>query len=487
MIRLIRQLAFDSSHVMNTAFYLTDVYGPRLTASENHLKSIDWVKQQMISYGLENTHAESFPWGKGWTAAEFSAQMTTPVFSPLMGYSLPWSPSTEGFVSGSPLFAPFPDYGSWSDPSLGEYFKAYTGKLRNKIVLVEAPRKISVPVLTPKKRYTAEELNDHVKAWPIPEQKQAGQSPSRKPFNYYADQIIHFYKKEGAALIIFSDWSPGAGIVGMTHAMGSNWLHEPSASTPPPMMMLTIEHYNRIVRLLNRNVTVSLQVKIRNKLNDNVQASNLIADITGKEKPQELVIIGAHLDSWTPGTGATDNAAGCAVMLEAMRILKKLNVTPKRTIRIALWGGHEGEGKGARQYVTTHFGSRENPKKDFRNLSVYFNLDNGSGRIRGIYSNRNEKIMREFEKFFAHFHDLDATAVSINVMTGTDHVAFEQAGLPGFQFIQDPLDYNPLTHHTNLDVYDYLVEDDLKQAAAIIASFAYLAAVREDLLPRREQ
>jgi Zn-dependent M28 family amino/carboxypeptidase len=271
----------------------------------------------------------------------------------------------------------------------------------------------------------------------------------------------------------------------LSHALGSNWLHFPKYELPPPMVGFCLEHYNRIARLLNHNIPVEVAIEVKTRVEPSANTFNVTAEIKGSDKADEIVMIGAHLDSWTAATGATDNAAGVSVMMEAVRILKALDLKPRRTIRIALWGGHEGEGTGARTYVSDHFGSIENPKPEYKKISAYFNLDNGTGRIRGIYTNQNAQLIPIFKKWFEPFESLGAYAVSINVMTGTDHVRFEEIGLPGFQFIQDPIEYNELTHHTMMDLYDHLKESDLKQASAIIAAFAYTAATREELLPRK--
>lgn len=443
------------------------------------------AEKKFIDLRLANIKHENFTWGRGWAAQGFRAELIEPQFASLNGYPLPWSPPTKGIVTGTPVFAPYPDYVTWSDSTFDAYFSKYKGQLRNRIVLFEKPRAAALKPGDPGKVYTEKELEGLVAPWL---EQPASSSPAKKqinkPFGYYADRLMKFYTSEGVALLLIEDGGNGGGVMALSHTLGSNWLHFQNYGIAPPMAGLSFEHYNRIARLVIRNIPVKVSFEVKAAITENADTYSLVAEIKGSDKADEVVMIGAHLDSWTPGTGATDNAAGSAVMMEVMRILKTLDLKPRRSIRIALWGGHEGEGTGATTYVSDHFGSTASPKPEHAKISAYYNLDNGSGRIRGIYVNRNEKLVPIFKDWFSPFNKLGASAVSINVMTGTDHVPFERAGIPGFQFIQDPLDY-PMTHHTNMDVYDYLKEDDLKQASAIIASFAYFTAMRDDLLPRK--
>ena len=485
VIRRITTEALHHSKVMDNAFYLSDVFGPRLTGSPGFAAAAEWAEKRLKEYGLVNIQREPFPWGRGWSAEGFRAELTAPQYAPLIGYPLPWSTSTKGLVKGEPVLAPFPQYSNWSEESFQEYFATYKGKLKGKIILLESPRHSKLEHRHPTKRYTDEELEALSKQWIHDDPASGNKQDAKKPFEYFADLLIRFYNAEGAALLVFLEWGNGGGVMQLSHAFGANWLHFPKYELPPPMIGLCFEHYNRIARLLNHRIPVQLGIEVKTRIEPTAATFNLTAEITGTDKADEIVMIGGHLDSWTAGTGATDNAAGVSVMMEAVRILKTLDLKPRRTIRIALWGGHEGEGTGARTYVNNHFGNRKKPKPEYNKISAYFNLDNGTGRIRGIYANENEQIVHVFKKWFEPFASLGASVVSINKMTGTDHVRFEEAGIPGFQFIQDPIEYNELTHHTNMDLYDHLKEADLKQASAIIASFAYLAATREELLPRK--
>ena len=486
-ITRIKSEAFNNSQVMDHAFYLTDVHGPRLTGSPGFAAAAAWAEERLSDYGLENVQREPFEWGRGWASERFSVELTAPQHAPLLGLPLPWSPSTNGIAEGVPIHAPLPSYALWSEPSFQEYFGAYfdeyRGRLNGKMVLIE-PDRPPGPAMQPlMHRFTSEDL-EGLEAQLVPATPATDIPRTSVPFAERADQLMRFYNEEGVRLLVLKDFSDGGGVLALSHALGSNWLHFQKYALPPPMVGLYAEHYDRIVRLLSREIPVRLRAEVRTHIQESVPTFSLTADIKGTDKSDELVMIGGHLDSWTLGTGATDNAAGVAVMMEAVRILKALNLKPRRTIRIALWGGHEGEGPGSRTYIRKHFGSLENPKPAYGKLSCYFNLDNGTGRIRGIYLEENEEARPIFEEWFEPFHSVGANTVAIRGMPGTDHRGFVEAGLPGYQFIQDPVDY-ARTHHTNIDLYDHLQEPDLKQASAIIAAFAYLAATREELLPRK--
>jgi Zn-dependent M28 family amino/carboxypeptidase len=257
---------------------------------------------------------------------------------------------------------------------------------------------------------------------------------------------------------------------------------------PPPSIVLTPEHYNRMTRLLEKKVPVKIEVETRATFHTETQdAFNVIAEIPGGTKKEEVVMLGGHLDSWHGGTGATDNAAGCSVAIEAMRILKTLNITPLRTVRMGLWSGEEQGLLGSRAYVKERFADRETMslRADHAKLAAYFNLDNGTGKVRGVYLQGNDMVRPIFEAWLAPFKDLGATTLSIRNTGGTDHLSFDNVGLPGFQFIQDPVEYNSRTHHSNMDVYDYVQKADMMQASAIMASFVYNAAMRPEMLPRK--
>jgi carboxypeptidase Q len=293
-----------------------------------------------------------------------------------------------------------------------------------------------------------------------------------------------FLKDEGVAAVLNPGQRGEWGVI-VAQAGGSRNIKDP---LPLPTVAIFAEQYNRIARLLAQNVTVRLEMEVETKFHDeNLDSLNVIAEIPGGAKRDELVMIGAHLDSWTGGTGAADNAAGCAVMMEVMRVLKALNLRMDRTVRLALWSGEEAGLLGSRAYVGEHFGDRRtmNLKPEHGKLSVYLNFDNGSGKIRGVYLQNNDMARPIFEAWLAPFRDMDATALPIRGTSGTDHLSFDDVGLPGFQFVQDPLEYNTRTHHTNLDNYERVQPSDLMQASAIITSFVYNAATRPEMMPRK--
>ena len=481
----IKAEAFGGSRVMDHAFFLTDVHGPRLTGSPGFVAAAEWIEGRLREYRLTNIKREPFDWGRGWSSERFRAELNKPQHAPLIGYPYPWSPGTEGEIVGAPILATSTEH--LSERVLQEYFERHKGRLKNRIVLFSEPRVLEPDMRVPTSRFTAEELAAHQQYW-IPATQQAPSAgPTGPSFPELADRLVRFFNAEGVRLLIFQEWGRGGGVVEADRPFGANWLRQVRYQLPPPMIVLSAEHYNRVARLVKRGVTTELAVDVRTRMVERAPAFNLLADIEGTDKADELVMIGAHLDSWTGATGATDNAAGVAVMLEVVRILTALDVKPRRTVRVALWGGHEGEGLGSRTYVRTHFGSADAPTSLHSKVSCYFNLDNGTGRIRGIYLQNNDALVPLFERWFAPFHSVGAATVSINAVGGTDHGAFDAAGIPGFQFIQDPIEYGTRTHHTNMDLYDRLQEPDLKQASAIIASFAYLAANREAVLPRKIQ
>ena len=485
LVQRIKQEALVRSSVMDHAFFLTDVHGPRLTGSKGFVEAAAWIEKRLASYGLTNITRESLDWGRGWSLERFRADLIAPQYAPLIGFPLPWSPSTDGEVRGVPILATSTE--QLTELVLQEYAGRYAGKLRDRIVLFSEPRLLAPDTRPPMSRFTDGELAAHARQW-IPETPRppAKGVPAKGPsFHELADRLVTFLKREGVKLLVFLEWGKGGGVLEADRPFGANWLRHPQHALPPPMIVLSAEHYNRLARLVERGIRTEIAVEVRSRFSEPAPAFNLLADIPGTDKADEFVMIGAHLDSWTGATGATDNAAGVAVMIEAVRVLTALGLKPRRSIRIALWGGHEGEGLGSTFHVRTHLGTAQAPTAMHRRVSCYFNLDNGTGRIRGIYLQNNDALRPVFDRWFEPFASLDASTVSINSVGGTDHGAFDAAGIPGFQFIQDPIEYATRTHHTNMDHYDRLQEADLKQASAIIASFAYLAANREEPLPRK--
>ncbi len=494
IIHRIKAEAFENSQVMDHVFYLTDVHGPRLTGSPGYKEAGDWAVSRLKEYGLTSVHEEAWgPFGRGWTFMRFAGHMIAPQYQPLIGAPLAWTPGTEGAVQGDAIYAPIA-----TDADL-EKFK---GKLKGKIVLTMPLKTVNMIMEPPGHRLTDAELQARAETQdparlaglasglflgpnaggqPTPEERER-RAQFRKKMN-------QFLKDEGA-LVILQYGSNGDGGTVFIQAGGSQ---DPKEPIPPPMVAVTPEHYNRVVRLLQHNIPVKLEFDIQARFIDSPTDSfNVVGEIQGNSKKDELVMLGAHLDSWHSGTGATDNATGSSVAIEAVRILKTLNLKMDRTVRIALWGGEEEGLLGSQAYVKQHFADRETmePKPEYFKLAAYFNDDTGTGRFRGIGVQGNEQVQPIFEAWLKPFHDLGATTVGgISLLSarrpgGTDHTSFDYVGLPGFSFIQDPMEYNTRTHHSNMDVYDRVQPGDMMQCAAIMAAFVYNAATRPEMLPR---
>jgi carboxypeptidase Q len=495
VIHRIKAEAFENSKVMDHVFYLTDVHGPRLTGSPGYQEAGDWVVSRLKEYGLTNVHEEPWgPFGRGWTFTRFAGHMIAPQYQPLIGAPLAWTPGTEGAVQGDAIFAPMS-----TDADL-ENFK---GKLKGKIVLTMQPKTIGMITDPPGRRLTDADLEARAQTQDLARlagpagglflgPNAAGQPTpeERERRTQFRKKMNQFLKDEGA-LVILQYGNPGDGGTVFVQAGGSQ---DPKEPIPPPMVAVTPEHYNRVVRLLEHNIPVKLEFDIQARFIDSPADSfNVVGEIEGSgNKKDELVMLGAHLDSWHSGTGATDNATGSSVAIEAMRILKALNLKMPRTVRIALWGGEEQGLLGSQAYVKQHFADRETmlPKPEYFKLSAYFNDDTGTGRFRGIGAQGNDEVKPIFESWLNPFRDLGATTVAgVSSLTarrpgGTDHTSFDYVGLPGFSFIQDPMEYNTRTHHSNMDVYDRVQPGDLMQCAAIMAAFVYNTAVRPEMMPR---
>ncbi len=406
--------------------------------------------------------------------------MVEPQRASLIGSPGPWSSGTDGEVSGEPILAPFNT--DATEESYTKYVREYRGRLKGKFVLLNTPRPIQTQTAAPFKRYADDELLQLSRS-PPPRNSPSLPPSALEEIRKWGIRLNQFFIDEGALALIRQSRGDG----GMVVSFGPDWARD-SATKPAPTIFLAAEHYNRIARLLGRNIPVRLAAEMQTTSHqDSAGAFNITAEIPGAIKKDEVVMIGAHLDSWTGGTGATDDAAGCAVLMDAMRALKAIGVKPARTIRLALWGGHEGAGLGSTTYIREHFGDANSPKPGHARLVAYFNLDGGGGKIRGIYLPQRDEGMRPlFESWLEPLRELGAaTIVTIGEPAGSDHANFYKAGLPGFMFLQDPLDYRSRTWHSNMDLYDRLQEEDLKQAAAVVASFAYQAATSEGPLPRQ--
>lgn len=487
-VNRIRAEAFSNSKVMDTMFYLSDVYGPRLTNSPNYKAAGDWAVKRLEQFGLINVKEEKWgPFGKGWETKYYEGHMAEPRFYSLNGIPLAWTEGTNGSVTGEAMLAPVRN-----DADM----EKYKGKLKGKIVLISEPHELPFPTSPDATRYTDAELAGMAEApepgrspfsfAPTPLTRgQAGPRMSREERMRLQAKIRQFLKDEGA-LLTLTESPNGDGDTIFVAAGGAYAPNSPDALASVGMMP---EQYNRIARLIEHNIPVKLEFNIQNEFHDdNPDCFNITGEIpgTGPHK-DELVMLGAHFDSWHGGTGATDNGAGSGVMMEAVRILKATHLPMDRTVRIALWGGEEEGLLGSRAYVKEHFGDRETMKLTSEQVKVagYFNYDNGTGKIRGVYLQGNDMMRPIFEAWLAPFKDLGASTITIRNTGGTDHLSFDAVGIPGFQFIQDPMDYETRTHHSNMDVYDRLQAGDLMQASAIIASFVYNTANRPEMLPRK--
>ncbi len=483
----IKAEAIENSKVMDHVFYLADVYGPRLTGSPGFNAAAGWVVKQAGQWGLENVKREKWgPFGRSWALTRYSGNMLEPQPAPIVGFPLPWTQSTGGAVSGEAVYAELP---VTTDAALDQAIAKLKGTLKGRIVLLDPQQEIAMQTTPPGRRHTDADLTALLAApEPRPGPARAGGGPPQaggpQAARNRTARRAEFLKEEGALLVL----TPGArgqwGVIVATSAGSREIKDEP----PLPTVAIAAEQYNRIQRLIAKKVPVRLEFNVEARLlEDTTDSFNVIAEIPGGRKRDEVVMIGAHLDSWTGGTGAADNAAGCAIMMEAMRILKTLDLRMDRTVRMALWSAEEQGLLGSRAYVTEHFADRATMavKPAHARLSGYFNVDNGSGKLRGVYLQGNDMIRPVFEAWIEPFKDMGLTTLSIRSTGSTDHASFDAVGLPGFQFIQDPLEYSTRTHHANADVYERVQQGDLIQASMVVAWFAYNAATRPDLLPRK--
>ena len=479
------------------------------------MAAANWTVKRLKEYGIDDAAIQ--PWGKfgrSWRLTKFSIALQEPEYAPLIGFPLAWSADTKGPLTAEPVLAPLTITDSMNvkktEEELQRYFQDQKGKLKGKIVLLEKPKDVAPVTVAPAHRFSDSDLATQAQS-PTPqsmphydlEKGILPEKPSERnaffnlipldieaklwayEYDDITDKVNHFLSQEGAVAVIVPSYNADGGTV-FGEAAGTYKSDEPMAE---PRIALTVEHYNRIARLLDKKVPVKIELEVR-ATSDGATGDglNIIADIPGASKPDEVVMIGAHFDSWIGGTGATDNGTGSTVMIEVMRILKELHLKMDRTVRLGLWSGEEQGIFGSRAYVKENFGDPATMqlKPAHAKLSGYFNHDNGTGKIRGVYLQGNDAMRPVFEAWLGPFHDLGATTISIRNTGGTDHQSFDQVGLPGFQFIQDEVEYGRMTHHSNMDLYDHTVPGDLMQAAAVIASMVYDAANRPEMLPRKE-
>ncbi|HEX8178073.1 MAG TPA: M20/M25/M40 family metallo-hydrolase [Pyrinomonadaceae bacterium] len=499
VINRIKAEELNHSQVMEMVGYLTDVTGPRLTGSPELRQAQAYAISRLQTWGV-NAHLEAWgPFGRGWSLEGFAANMTAPTFSSLIAYPKAWSPGTPGPVRGAVVLL---------DARTVADLAAYRGKLKGKIVLLSSARPVAPNFAPPPARTSDEELLTLANAKPTPEENQNFQmSPelrARVEFNYQRWRLL--YAEQPAVVL-----EPGSGDGGTVYVTAASIPQPPdlpaeqrthawALDKPPvvPQLVVAAEQYNRMTRLLTRGIPVELEVNIKTRFYEqDTMSYNVIGELPGTDLANEVVMVGGCLDSWHAGTGATDNAAGAAVALEVIRLLKTLNLKPRRTIRIGLWSAEEQGALGSRAYVAAHFARRvAEPnapaartqlelKPEYQKFSGYFNLDYGTGKIRGLYLQGNETVRPIFRAWLAPFKDMGAETLTSQGIGATDHNSFDDVGLPGFQFIRDFMESDTRTAHTNMDVYDHVLADDLKQTAVIAAAFIYQAAMRAEKLPRK--
>jgi hypothetical protein len=474
MMNRIRFEGLQHSQVGRLVAYLSDVIGPRPTGSPEIDRANKWAAAKMKEWGMTNVMLEPYEdFGVGWAVRYVSAHLLEPHYAPLIAISVEWGSSTRGRISGAPLYV---DIRSKAD------FQKYKGKLAGRIVLYQPPNSVPTHFTPDARRHDAASLaalgETPVRATPPPDPDYV---------RGFADELEDFFRAEKVGVLVSSSGAARREY-GTVTARGVRQARDPKRPRPLPEVILAAEHYNRVHRIIEEfKEPAKMEVEVRTEFYDRDQRGyNVVGEIPGTDKAGEIVMLGGHIDSWSPGTGAADNASGCAVSLEAVRILEALGVRPRRTIRVVLWSAEEKGWIGSKAYVEKHFGDPETMtlKPEHAKVAGYFNFDNGSGRIRGIYAQSNVAVKPVFEAWLEPFHDLGATTVVVRDTGGSDHGALDYVGLPAFQFIQDPLDYGTRVHHTNMDVFDHVSVEDLMQASVVMAAFVYNAAMREEMLPR---
>ncbi len=496
-ITRIRDEGFNRSQVMETAFWLTDRYGPRLNGSPEHEEAGDWAIERLRSWGLENVRKERFRSGRGWSLANFHATMLTPRVMPIIGMPRAWTPGTGGAVTAElvrPVITSEADAAAWR------------GKLRGRIVLTQPVRQVRMLEYgdgfvarydDQDGRWRREAMTPSPPPSPPPPAAAAPAGAPPAPFD-----VMRFYREEGVVALFdygaATDMGQGGSNLSWRHQRPDGGTLFVQAGASPyddpanglPRVTIAVEHYNRMLRLVERGIPVRVElnvdVRFREEAEDALNGFNVIGEIPGTDKADEIVLIGAHLDSWHGATGATDNASGVSAMMEVVRIIKATGLRPRRTIRIALWGNEENGLLGARAYAAAHLGTRAEPKPALGATTAYFNLDNGTGPIRGVWMQGNTRVAPVFEAWAKPLTDLGVDLLSPRGVMSTDHVPFDELGVPAFQFVQERYEYTSRTHHSTMDFYDRLQPADLTRTAVVATVFVWHAAARETPLPRRE-
>jgi len=477
VVQQIREEGFERSQLIETIRYLTEVIGPRLTGSPAMMEANEWTASKMREWGFENVVIE--PWGefgRGWESVSYSGRIVTPFTQPLHAHPVAWTGSTSGTVAGHAVVVR-----ADSAPDL----ERYRGRLRNAVVLMTDPPDVEPEWEWQARRTPADELlSPPVVEDPEERARRAAERAAQREqmmerfrqMREVRQAMSEMMREEGVAVIL----TPSSRNYGMIRGGGNTAGRSAEGPDPIPELVVIREQYNMIYRNVEAGIPVQLEVNVQNRFfDDDLQEYNMLADFPGTDKSDEYIMLGGHLDSWHYGTGAADNAAGCVVMMEAMRILKAIGVQPRRTIRVGLWSGEEQGLLGSRNWVQNH------PELHDK-ISAYVNFDNGTGKIRGVWDQMNEAALPIFEQILWPFRDLGVVAVRHGNTGGTDHLSFDGAGIPGFNFIQDPIEYGIRTHHTYVDTFDGLVLDDLQQAAVVVAATVYHLSMREEMVPRKE-
>lgn len=496
-IAQIKDEGMNRSQIMDVLSTMTDVYGPRLSWSPGYKRAADWARKTLESWGLENAHLESFtPMGKGWTLKSYSANVRGNQNFPLNSFPKAWSPGVSTTADIIHL-----------DVATDSALQTYRGKLKGKFVMVSDTRDIAAhfaPEATREADSTLLELANADDPANSPRRRRFEQTPEAKRRSLLDYNKLLMCEKEGAAGILTIGRGDGGTIFVQQASVPSHpdtpfakrvAAYNPSAPKILPQIQVGAEHYNRIARMLKKGETLKLAVSLEVNESKVDSGYNVIAELPGTDLKDEVVMVGAHFDSWHAATGATDNATGSAVCMEALRIIKTLGLKPRRTIRIALWGAEEQGLMGSEAYVKEHLGEKQESSGDQSGkitykpaadkFSVYFNNDNGTGKVRGVFMQGNELARPVFRAWLKPFESMGASTLTLRNTGGTDHLSFDAIGIPGFQFIQDEIEYGTRTHHSNMDYYDRVQPEDLKQAAVLMASFAYNAAMRPERFPRK--
>jgi len=485
IVDIIKKHGLDESQVMDIASDVTDIYGPRLTGSPMLERATKWAKQELESWGMQNVSLHEWgPFGRGWELNHFEMHAESPGYWPVMGYPKAWSPSVSG--SGSVIYLDIQDEAD---------IEKYRGKLKGKFVLMDTIRDVDESFTPLAKRYEAEDLLKLANAGPPTPRPRRGNRAGGFSLNRAIWAMI---EDEKPIAVLDRSYKGDLGTVFVSGARTGEGRARDKNQDVIPQVTLSVEHYNRIFRMMLKGAPITLELKMKAKyFNNDEMEHNIIAEIPGTDLKDEVVIFGAHFDSWHTGTGATDNGAGSAVMMEAARILletiRESGIQPRRTLRLALWTGEEQGLFGSRAYVGEYYAEFDDQgwtpqslKPGQKTVSAYYNLDNGTGKIRGVYLQGNEKVAPIFRDWLSPFNEMDAATLTLRNTGGTDHLPFDGVGIPGFQFIQEPMAYFKRTHHSNMDNFDHLVADDLKQAATIISYFVWQTSQRDEMLPRKK-